>query len=67
MQTGRYFGLDEIGTKAWDALVIQQLSLGQCARQLAEEFAVDEKTVQNDISHLVSDLLEQGLLEAVKA
>ncbi len=63
MQSGCYYGLDEIGTKVWDALIAEHLSLGECAARIAEEFSAEPRAVRKDVEALVEDMLKQNLLQ----
>lgn len=59
---GQYFNLNPTG-----ALVLQTLlaggSAGEAARALADEYAVDLDTAEQDVQELVDELRSAGLLE----
>ena len=64
LERGDYFGLDEVGARAWAELA-RGKSVRQVAAQLSGEYSVDETRVLADIRSLVGTLLERGLVMAV--
>jgi hypothetical protein len=62
VQTGRYFGLDEVGTRMW-AVLTASGSLRAAFETLLAEYDVDEQQLQQDLRTLVEKLVEHGLLE----
>jgi hypothetical protein len=60
--TGRYFGLDEVGTRMWAALTTTE-SLQAAYDTLQAEFDVDGPRLEGDLRNLVEKLVEQGLVE----
>ena len=61
MQTSHYYGLDEVGTRAWQ-LIAAGSDPRQLVKQLLAEFDVDEATLQNDLARLIEDLAAAGLI-----
>lgn len=61
-ETGRYFALDEIGTRAWSALVSAP-SFRAAYDMLLTEFRVDPDELHRDMRTLVDHLVADGLLE----
>ena len=60
--TGRYFALDEIGSRAWTLLT--SLSSVDAAREaLQAEFLADPADLARDVDALIERLLESGLVE----
>jgi hypothetical protein len=57
--TGKYYGLNEMGTRMWAAL-IEKGSLEAACQALLEEYEVDETILQADLLHLVEGLVEKG-------
>lgn len=59
--SGRYFGLDPIGTQ-----VLRTVALGQppavALPALLEEYEVSEQQLRQDVEELLSDLLSRGVL-----
>lgn len=62
LDTGEYFGLDEVGQRMW-ALMIEHGDLSVVAAHLLEEFDVDPETLSRDLSGLVDDLVRCQLVE----
>lgn len=63
LETERYFGLDEIGTRMWTELVASPSVEGAC-EVLEREFEVEPATLRRDVDALVAQLVDSGLLEA---
>jgi coenzyme PQQ synthesis protein D (PqqD) len=61
-QTGRYFTLDEIGTRVWTALLASATIQAALDRLLAE-FRADPQQLRLDVESLIADLVERGLVE----
>jgi hypothetical protein len=61
-QTGRYFTLDDIGTRAWRAL-IECASIQAAFDRLVAEFQADPQQLRLDLEALIDDLAERGLVE----
>lgn len=66
LRTETYFGLDEVGTRIWTELAAAGSVDGAC-EALEGEFEVDPGVLRRDIETLVSELIEQGLLELAPA
>ena len=62
----RYFGLDEMGTHMWQ-LLIEAHTIQQAYDDLLESYAVEPDTLRNDMTHLIEELVQHGLLEIVDA
>ncbi len=62
LNRGDYYGLDTIGTRAWEGL-----SSGRTPREIAAtligEYAVEASRIEADLVRLVQDLLDHGLVE----
>ena len=61
LQTERYYGLDEVGTRFWQLLTEHERVEAVVPLMLAE-FDVDEATLRQDLTSLISELTEAGLL-----
>ncbi|MBC5765302.1 PqqD family protein [Ramlibacter albus] len=61
-ESGNYYGLDTIGTQAWDLLTVQGLTVQAAARAIATEFGVDVERVRRDLEELAQALLSAGLV-----
>ena len=62
----RYFGLDSAGTAFWDVLTTSP-SVATGVERLLELYDVDRDTVTRDVSTLIAQLQEKGLVETVDA
>lgn len=62
LQTERYFGLDDVGTRMWEVLSKSE-SLKQARDTLLNEYDVDPKQLENDLRTLVEKLSKNGLIE----
>lgn len=63
LETEKYFGLDEVGTRMWIELLAQPSVEGAC-EVLEREFDVEPVVLRRDMESLIDQLLESGLLEA---
>ncbi len=65
LETGVYFGLDEVGTR-----IVSQLqktpALGSVHAALAGEYKVDHDQLWRDLRGFVEEMKEQGLLRVEK-
>lgn len=61
LQSGKYFGLDEVGTRMW-SLIAEHGELAQISPILLKEYEVDEARLSADLLALVDELVEHGLL-----
>ncbi len=62
IETERYFGLDETGTRMWQ-LVTAAPKIEVAYGQLLEEYDVDPELLRANLTDLVSRLVENGLLQ----
>lgn len=62
LDTGSYYGLNHIGAELLNNLIAKQ-SVQQSCLGLANEYAMPEQTIIDDITELLAQLLEQGLIE----
>jgi hypothetical protein len=61
LETGKYFGLDEVGTRMW-LLLTEHSNLLPAYQALLQEYEVEEDQLQTDLIHLVDELALHGLL-----
>ena len=61
LETGMYFGLDEIGTRVW-ALVAASGTLRDAVEVMAGEYEVERSALERDVLELAGGLLEKGLV-----
>lgn len=62
LKSERYYGLDEIGTRAWTLLAAGK-SVRETAEELGGEFAAPVDRIAADVEALVGELVREGLLE----
>jgi hypothetical protein len=62
IDTERYFGLDETGTRMWQ-LVTAAPKIEVAYQQLLEEYDVQPELLRENLTDLVNRLLENGLLQ----
>lgn len=56
-----YYGLDEVGTRIWQALA-ESDSIEKAMNQVRVEYDVDDQTLAEDMSELIGELVRRGLL-----
>jgi Coenzyme PQQ synthesis protein D (PqqD) len=66
LETERYFGLDETGTRMWQ-LVTAAPTIDTAYRQLLDEFDVSAELLRSNLVELLGRLVENGLLYAAPA
>lgn len=59
----KYFGLNEVGTRLWEALE-EPRTVDELVATIREEFDVSEERSRNDVESFVSDLEAADLIEA---
>lgn len=62
VQTERYFGLDETGTRMWQ-LVTAAPSVEAACQQLLDEYDAKPEALRQDLVELVTRLVDNGLLQ----
>jgi len=62
LKTGNYFGLDPIGTRAWE-LILEHRSLERVHSALLEEYEVEADRLAQDLLALVSECCAKGLVQ----
>jgi len=62
LRSQKYFGLDEVGTRAWQVLE-ETGDLGAVHARLAQEYEVDAARLERDLDELFERLLAAGLVE----
>jgi hypothetical protein len=66
LQTERYFGLDSTGTRMWQHLA-ESPSIKDAYEKLLEEFEVEPVLLRSHLSELLSNLVQNGLLNVEPA
>ena len=62
LDTERYFGLDDVGTRMLSVLTTSA-SIEEAYNLLKEEYEVDDDVLKQDLLALVDQLVEQGLIQ----
>ena len=63
LETGHYYGLDEIGARSWALLVTEGLSIGEAAVKVTAEYEVGLEQAQNDLLALATSLETARLVQ----
>lgn len=63
LASGNYYGLDEVGARAWQ-LFVQGLAPAQACEQLLAEYEVPRERLEADLQRLIDELAAQGLVHA---
>ena len=63
-ETGKYFGLDEVGTRMW-LLLTEHGQLSPAYQALLDEYDVAPEQLQHDLLAFVESLASHGLLRVV--
>lgn len=61
VETGIYFGLDEIGTRIW-SLLKDECSVEDIIRQLLDEYDIERALLEADMASFLNSLLAKGLI-----
>ncbi len=62
LESGEYFGLDDVGTRVWQ-LIVEKGDLDQVEAAMAEEFDVDQEVLSSDLRQMVDELAAKHLIE----
>ena len=60
--SGRYFGLDEVGTQVWAGME-RETSVAALVERVAAEFAVEPERAEKDLIALLRDMAKRGLVK----
>jgi hypothetical protein len=66
LETERYFGLDETGTRMWQ-VVTAAPRIEAAYEELLAEFDVEPEQLRSNFAELLSRLMDNGLLEVLPA
>ena len=58
----RYFGLDDVGTRVWDAIAATP-TIGDAVDRLLDLYDVPAERLRADVTALLAQLAEHGLVE----
>ena len=61
LQSERYYGLDDVGTRMWQ-LLAENGDVAAALAQLLQEYAVEPAQLEADLAALIGRLAEAGLL-----
>lgn len=59
---GRYYGLNEVGSEAWE-LIVAGTTVGDLRRHLLARFDVEESTLTSDLAELLTELQQRALID----
>ena len=62
LESGKYFGLDEVGTRMWQ-LLAEHGQIEPVIQALMAEYDVEESKLRSDLLDLVNNLVEHGLMQ----
>ena len=62
LDNGTYYGLDQVGTRIWQ-LLAEGKTLAQVCDTMIEEYEVSREEIERDVTRLVADLSDKGLLK----
>jgi len=62
IQTGKYYGLDEIGSRIWE-LMEHKIQVKTIIEQLLKEYDVSEQQCKTDVINLLNELKQNELIE----
>jgi hypothetical protein len=66
LETERYFGLDETGTRMWQ-LATASPDVDAAYQELLAEFDVEPELLRDNLTDLLGRLVENGLLQVLPA
>ena len=66
LETEQYFGLDETGTRMWQ-LVTDSPNIDAAYEELLAEFDVKPELLRSNLTELLGQLVENGLLQVFPA
>lgn len=66
IETERYFGLDETGTRMWQ-LVTAAPTIEAAYQQLLDEYDVEPELLRENLTELLSRLADNGLLQVTSS
>ena len=62
LKSGKYYGLDEVGTRMW-ALLAEHGQVEPAYQVLLDEYDVTGDRLQQDLLHFVDELIASGLMQ----
>jgi hypothetical protein len=61
LESGVYYGLDEVGTRAWQ-LLLEGKSVAEVCGVMSEEYDVAKNVLFEDVARLVADLRDRNIV-----
>ncbi|MBP6757553.1 MAG: PqqD family protein [Bacteroidia bacterium] len=62
---GFYYELNEVGTTIWEQLKLNGTTIVELKKLILNEFDVDDQIVESDINKILSELLNEKLVEVI--
>ena len=62
LDSGEYFGLDEVANRIWQ-LIVEKGDLHEVEAAMLEEFDVDQAVLSSDLGRVVDELVSKRLIE----
>ncbi len=66
VEGGIYYGLNEVATRAW-TLWLEGSTFGETLERLQSDYKVEVEVLRSDLTDLVRDLLDHGLIDVAPA
>jgi predicted transcriptional regulator len=66
LDSERYFGLDDVGTRVWQHLLEHRL-LERVCEEMEKEYEVDASRLRSDVLKLIEELIEAGIVKVEQA
>lgn len=67
LASGLYFGLDRVGSRAWERVSQGPATLTQLADVIEAEFDAPRDVIEQDLARLMAELTEKQLVDVVPA
>jgi hypothetical protein len=64
LETGIYFGLDEVGASVW-RLLERPVSVREICDALMKQYDVERARVETDVVELLTEMMKEGLVAVV--
>ena len=66
LETEQYFGLDETGTRMWQLVTVSP-NIDAAYEELLADFDVEPELLRSNLTELLGQLVENGLLQVLPA
>lgn len=67
LSSGLYFGLNRVGSRAWERLCDSPCSVTDLTKMIESEFDATYEQIERDVTELVRNLAEKKLIKTVAA